>query len=304
MQCRKTVLLALAAAALVAACGSVAPQSGADEPVAGSVDTAAVVEYANDYSHQVSSGRLLLRTDAVFLDDERSNFVREVEVWFDGVRARVEQRVERGDASPFAGNLEEHWIVFDGEKVVSTAPPEFRSALVTVPKYLSEVARYLGGVPPTISDLIHPAFNHYLALGDLIESFGGQVVGEQEVGQLPCLWLTTPPHSGGGAQTVRSWWLAPSKGYAPAQYSEDITWPTKGSAKRNVHTVEEWTQASDGIWIPKLVTKRVYVQTAGGDEELRRVDKTEVLSVALNMAVPDEVFDLDLPETTRIRQMD
>ena len=69
-------------------------------------------------------------------------------------------------------------------------------------------------------------------------------------------------------------------------------------------TVEEWMESTDVGWVPKVVTYRVYIQKRGAEEELARVDRTELLSAAFNIAVPDEVFELDLPEHTYIAPRD
>ncbi len=257
-----------------------------------------VLRRADDYSQHVTAGRLMLRTESRFLDDERHNSVTEVEVWFDGVRSRVEQRRQ-------AARTEEVWAVFDGERFVRAAPPEFRYGHVATPKELGELPRYVGGIPIVFGDLIGPALRHSPPLGETIAGWDAELAGEEQVADLKCLRLTAPPQAVGPARVTRSWWLAPSKGYALAQYCECGTWEAGDTAsKRNVYTVEEWIQTSDGFWIPKTVSERVYIRKRGGEEQLGRIDRTELLSVAVNIEIPDDVFRIELPETTEMRRMD
>jgi len=257
-----------------------------------------VLRRADYYSQHVTSGRLLLRTESSFLDDERRNSVREVEVWFDGVRSRVERR-RQGERA------EEVWAVFDGERFVRAAPPEFRYGHVATPKELGELPRYVGGVPIIFGDLISPALRHSPPLGETIAEWDADLAGEEQVADLKCLRLTAPPQAVGPARVTRSWWLAPSKGYALAQYCQCGTWEAGDTAsKRNVYTVEDWIQTSDGLWIPREVSERVYVRKRGGEEQLGRVDRTELLSIAVNIEIPEDVFRIELPETTQMIRMD
>ena len=71
------------------------------------------------------------------------------------------------------------------------------------------------------------------------------------------------------------------------------------AAKRTLYTVNDWLRAPDGTWLPKGITKEVYVQQRGGTEELRRIDRTEIVSADVNIPVGDSVFKLDLPASTK-----
>lgn len=272
-------------------------------------DTATVLARANDWSTRVRSGTLHFRTEANFLGNSRDNFIEEADLWFENLRSRLEQRIERLDASDEAPKSEEHWRIFDGEKVTDVSPPHFSRAIVTTPRDLSELPRYsgIGHAASIFVDLIGPAFNHGLPLGEKIASWGGQLSGEEEVAGLKCLHLETPSQKvPKDANIIRHWWLAPSKGYALAQQSEEITWPPpqRTAFRRNVDTVEQWMQTGDSLWVPKVVVRRVYIQLRDAEEALRRVDRIELVSAAFNTSMPDELFHFDPPETTHIIHRD
>jgi hypothetical protein len=176
---------------------------------------------------------------------------------------------------------------------------------VATPSDLGELPRYVGGTQSIFDDLIGPSLSHAAPLGNTIALWNGELTGEEKVGELDCVRLRAPPSVIGPARVARSWWLAPSRGYALAQCCECGTWATGSTAsKRTVNTVEEWIQTPDAIWVPRVVTKRVYIQQREGEEQLGRVDRTELVSWAINVDIADDVFEIELPETTEFRQID
>lgn len=259
----------------------------------------AVLSHADAYSQQVHSGRFLFRTEADFPNQEEQNFVEETEVWFDGVRCRVEQ----SQNFPREKGVLEDLTVFDGEKVIRTGVQSHEVARVTPVMNLGELPRLVGGVRTPFSEAIGPAFNHSLPLGSLIRAWGGRLAAVEEVNGEPCYHLTAGPQFGSGWQITRSWWLSPSKGYAPVRYLEDVVWETGQTAeKRSEHTVEEWLQVRSTLWLPRIVTKRIYIRKQGGLEQLEGTQTTTMLASDPDADVSDNLFRLELPDMTRATQ--
>jgi len=281
---------------LTLACPVFAGSSGPSVP-----DTSAVVGRANEYGRAVRTGELIVRTEATFLEEPDENFTDERKIWFDGLRSRVEVRVRRPKAKEQDRRTEEYWTLFDGERAIRATPPDFERVSVTVPNDLSELPRYVAAAGRVIGDVIGPALSHSLPLGDTIAAWGGELVGEEQIQGLWCVRLTSRAFERPKYRTVRSWWLAPDKGYALVQYSEVTTWFSgKTSAKHTVSLVDEWLHTNDGVWMPKAVSVRVYIKHRGGDlASLRRIDRIELLSAAINGPVSDEVFAVQLPEAVK-----
>ncbi len=257
-----------------------------------------VLAQADAYSQQVHSGRFLFRTEAEFLNDEEQNFVNETEIWFDGVRCRAEYRTHFPNRE---GVVSEGLTVFDGEKVTRTGLRNFEFARVAHVTDLTELPRWVHAVTNPVWFAIGPAYAHSLPLGGLIRAWGGRLVDVEEVNGEACYHLTADPRPGTVWQITRSWWLSPSKGYAVVRYVEEIVWETGQTAsKRTEDAVEEWSVMGSNIWIPRIVTQRVYIRKRGGVENLGATQTTTMLAGAPNVDVSDDVFRLELPDTTRV----
>ncbi|UCC68516.1 MAG: hypothetical protein JSV79_00850 [Armatimonadota bacterium] len=276
-----------------------------DEPFASEIQyTGELLASLQGYGDQMQSGKLRLRTEAEFLEQKSDNFIEELDVWFDGVRSRVEQRVVRSFSADEPSATTEVCRVFDGERVVETTPPELGYVHVAVVQDLPDLPSYtgLGNAGPLYLYAIGPSFNRSTSVKADIARSGGQVVSREEVSGLVCWHMSAPEVAGRGWQLTRSWWIGPSADRAVVQYSELITW-TEGPTqqKETLHTVSEWLESAPDVWLPKVVTRRVLIQPRGGQEKLARVDTTKLLAAAANIAIEDTVFELELPEGTTER---
>ncbi len=258
---------------------------------------AALLARANDWSTKVTSGHFAFRTESVRLDDPTTNFVEEAEIWFGAGRNRLDQKIERPHAQREEMRCEERVRIFDGTNVIEISPGSCRVLEV---EDLAELPRHtgIGHAGVLFGDLIWPAFNRKQPLGNTIAAWGGELVGKEQVAGLECLHFEAPPRAVPKEATiVHHWWLAPAKGCALVQASEEVTWsPPHGAAlRRNVTTVEEWAEGPEGIWAPKVGKHQVFITERGGAEELKRVDRTELTLAEFNISVPSETFRLDPP---------
>ena len=288
----RPMLLALMAAA--AGLGCVVVTGDTDLP------ETAILARADDWSTKVTSGHFAFRTESTLLDDPRSDFVAEAEIWFDAGRSRLDQKVERPHAQRAEIQCEERVRIFDGTNVIEGSPEHPDRMTVLEVEDLAELPRYtsIGHASRLFGDLIGPAFNHGLPLGDGIAAWGGRLVGKEELAGLECFHFEAPPRAvPKDATIVHHWWLAPAKGCALVQASEEITWaPSHGPAlRRNVTTVEEWEEGPEGIWAPKVGKHQVFITARGGAEELKRVDRTELTLAEFNISIPSETFRLEPP---------
>jgi hypothetical protein len=74
---------------------------------------------------------------------------------------------------------------------------------------------------------------------------------------------------------------------------------------RVVNEVAEWIEPLPGFYLPRVATRTAYVQAAeGGVEKIANVARSEVLSAAFDIPLPDEIFHLELPEGTELTPFD
>jgi len=288
----RLMLLALMAAAAGLACVVVTGDTDLPET--------ALLARADEWSTKITSGHFTFRTECTFLDDPRGNFVEEAEIWFDAGRSRLDQKVERPHAQRAEMKCEERVRIFDGTNVIEGSPDHPDRMTVLEVEDLAELNRYtgIGGAHWLFGDLIGPAFNHGLPLGDGITAWGGRLVGKEELAGLECFHFEAPPRAvPKDATIVHHWWIAPAKGFALVQASEEGTWPPSHGTtrRRNVTTVEEWEEGPEGIWAPKVGKHQVFITARGGAEELKRVDRTELTLAEFNISIPSEIFRLGPP---------
>lgn len=267
-------------------------------------DVSDVIARVNAHSTHIQSGKFLVRTESVLVGDEHENIVRLEEFALDGVRSRMERTTQRPNyPAEDPDRLDSMLILFDGERVIQGVPPDFPTVRTTVPQSPDELQRVLSLPSGLLKTVLRSAVTHVSPLGDtMISAYSADLTCEEHVAGLRCLRFVGQPIQSSNWQIVHSWWIAPERDFAVVQYAEDITWsPTsRVVSRRNVSTVEQWMQSADGFWLPEVTVQRVYLQDRDAEPELARVDTSTILSAAVNISIPDEVFDLNLPETTRV----
>ena len=267
-------------------------------------DVSDVIARINAHSTHIRSGKFLVRTECVLVGDEHENIVRLEKFALDGVRSRMERTTQRPNyPAENPDRLQSMRTLFDGERVIQGAPtPDFPTVRTTVPQSPAELQRLLSLPSGLLKTVLQAAVTHVSPLGDtMLSDYSADLTCEEHVAGLHCLRFVGQPIQSSNWQMVPSWWIAPERDFAVVQHAEDITWspPSQVVSRRNVSTVEQWMQSADGFWLPEVTVKRVYLQDRDAEPELARVDTSTILSAAVNISIPDEVFDLNLPETTR-----
>jgi len=259
-----------------------------------------VIASINAHARYVESGRFLVRTETAFFGQEAASSpeTTEEELTFDGVRSRLERAIQR-PTEPVGSprRLETLRFLFDGEKVIKDEPSQEFLGLgheVTAVTDLAQLPRLLSLPQGLLDAVVRAQVIHDALLGDALRGvYKAKQEGEEEVAGVHCLRFVGPTMDHGSWQSTYTWWIAPQKGYALAQYADEGTWTPPGTAtyRKDVETVEQWMQTEDGFWLPEVTVKRTYIQNTGAAEpELRRVDTTTILSSAVNIPISDEVF--------------
>ncbi len=300
---RKNACAALLVLVLGAGLASVSAPAHSD--MLPTIGVASLLDHMNENGSTVQSGRLLLRNESTYsgVEGDTRTEVHEAEVWFDGVRVRLERRATTPDS------FREQWTVFDGERVTASSPPDFARAAAVSLTDLSKLRHYVSLA--TVRTVMHwpldAACTHQQPFGERLRSWSTaplQLVTMDRVGDLPCYVLLVPPVSAGSeAQVTQRLWVAPQRGYAVAKFEQDfaISSGEPVSRVRIVDEVGEWLHPIEGLWLPKVVTSHRYHQDrATGEEKAVRTEQSQVISATFNTPIPDEVFQIDLPDTTPI----
>ena len=261
----------------------------------------------NGYTDQLHSGKFLLKSERCFVVDHSTGEkagtteTAEEELVFDGVRSRYQRTFHRPNPRPGLPSLESVLLVFDGEKVTRIESPENGVTPGTqtfLPRNLpEELPTLVGGPSGLLGRVLGPQLTQIPPLGtELRSTYRAQEAGDEVIAGLHCVRLVGPTEDHGTFQLTRSWWVAPEKGYALAQYAEDAAWtpPVKSVSRRQVCTVGKWMQV-DGIWLPEECVLSTFGQPAGGTEQLYRTEKTTIVTAAVNTPIGDDVFALPKP---------
>lgn len=255
-------------------------------------DTETVLREVETCGHRVTSGRVVIRTEVNDLTDSTRNAIRHTETWFDGERVRRDQRAYRPNTLDARVRFEEYWRLWDGRRYTSVAPPHFRRATVSQRKQY----RLRGSGNQAVDHALGRAWTM-----EQVAGWGGELVGEEAVGGLSCVRIDSPPRQVPKEATiVQRWWFAPDRAYGLVKHETDATWPREGGIlrKRTVRASEEWEQLGHGVWLPRVTMQRVYMTPPGEKEELRYTERATVLSIAVNVPIPEAVFHLPIPEGT------
>jgi hypothetical protein len=270
--------------------GSASPVGAAVAPEAEAVLTE-VRQTDSLLRSDLRSGHLLIREEMqdTKTDPPRRYYTGETEVWFDGVRFRLDLRQTWYEAEGQPAS-QETLSLFDGERLLQTQLPGFLRTHLAFPRELSEIRRYvgLGGASLLLHwPLADPVYHGGGVAEAILRSANDSLdfAGQASLGDLACVVLSAPL-----ANSPSRFWLAPQRGYAVARY--DFT-ASDGSLV--VDQVDEWMEPVSGLWLPKVAVRSVEDPETG---QLRRPapDRTEVLASTFNGPIPDEVFHLDLPE--------
>lgn len=262
--------------------------------------TDGVLAAINAYATHIQSGRFLVHTETVPVGPNSASPTENVdeELVLDGVRSRLQRTVTRpNEPTDSPRRLQTGLFVFDGEKILHDDSGDRevgQGARTIVPESLSQLPTLLSLPAGLLQPAVERAVCQTPPLGDALRDvYKAQQVGEETVSGLSCLRFVGAVEKDGRVELVRSWWVAPEKGYAVVQRSQEITWtpPGRVSFKKTVDTVEKWMQAADGFWLPEVTVTRWYLQPTGAAApELQRIDTATLLSSAVNIPVSDEAF--------------
>lgn len=212
----------------------------------------------------------------------------ETEVWFDGVRFRVDTRQvwSRPGQEPVTDEI--RWV-FDGERIIETKPPKMSSAREATPLRLDEVSKYvsLGGMNllmiwPLAHSVVHGRSlrEHILLRADE----GLETVGQESIGDDSCVVLSAPQE-----RTPSRFWICPDKDYAVARYEYD-----REDGRLAVFEVREWMKVGSS-WLPRVAVVYNVDQETG---ERSPGERCEIVSAAFNIPVAEDRFQIQLPEET------
>ena len=216
------------------------------------------------------------------------NLKIETEVWFDGVRFRVENR----QVMSWPGRetvTEQMLYAFDGERVIETRLPDMSLAREAAPTRLEDVGRYasLGGINLLMNWHLSRAVIHGRSLREeVLAHAGGYVesVSREDAGDESCIVLSAPR-----ATTPGRFWICPDKDYAVARYEYDAP-----SGRLVVFEVQEW-MAVGGSWLPRVAVGWTADPETG---EATATERCELVSAAFNIPVSGDRFQIALPEAT------
>ena len=256
-----------------------------------------VMATVNSHSTHVQSGKFLIRTETKPVG-ERSKVTAQVaqqEYTFDGIRVRSERTFFGVDESSGELSIDQTALTLcDGERVVIDSSAALGGPVVRTVLNLDVLPTLLPLPSGLLNSVVRSTVWHAPPLGDKLRDVEkAQPAGQEEVAGLQCVRFASQVEFDDTHQT-RAWWFAPEKDYALVQYSEETTWVPSGHYKLVVSTVEKWTQASDGFWLPEVTVRRWYIRESGSPEaELRRVDTSTLQVAAINIPISDEVFNSD-----------
>jgi len=234
-------------------------------------------------SQGIESGAFLARHEL-----PAEGVVTETEGWFDGVRFRVETRQvwSRPGQEPVTDEI---WWAFDGERIVETRPPKMSSAREATPLRLDEVSKYvsLGGMNVLMNwPLAHSVVHGRSLPEEVLLHAGGylETVGQETIGDDSCVVLSAPR-----ARTPGRFWICPDKDYALARYEYD-----REDGRLVVFEVREWMKVG-ASWIPRVAVGYTVDQEIG---EASPIERCEFVSASFNIPVPEDRFQIQLPEET------
>jgi len=124
------------------------------------------------------------------------------------------------------------------------------------------------------------------------------LLGEERVVGLSCLRLLLLPQSKDPeVTTYESLWIAPDRAHAAAKF-ERHNICSNLFTYGDVWQAEEWIHPIEGLWLPSVTAWRRYEQ--GSTSENTHCGRTEIISAEFNVAIPDDVFHLDVPENAEL----
>lgn len=302
--CRQTVAFLM----LLAGIGLVGAQCEAQPASSAELDVDTLLQRIDQNGSALESAHLLIYVEKTgYRVDPPATEKREIEFWADGVRARCDVR-----AAECRGTETTSWQyvkLFDGERTVETAPPDFDWAAVAHPTDLSEVCKYVGldatlgllGWPITSKLVQGVSFASYLQ--QLHSDLGFQsprLVGQEQIGESQCWSVAVTRRDAQGGELTKTLWVAPARAYAPVRWEEGTS-PCGGRCHHIVDEAEQWLQPLEGFWIPQEVTRRDYLQEGpGGQERLIAEVHCRLVSAAFNIPIGDDVFHVELAEDATI----
>jgi hypothetical protein len=229
--------------------------------------------------------------------------VCEDEVWFDGLRVRIESTVGvEGDPEPATTT-----VLFEGTQLtrVESFPGEGARVSVQGPLTATEAGSNLNYGCPNVL-LRWPLAPSMWGAKPFAEQLGGreavqpQVVGAERVGDLPCIRVALIRTGGGQEEEAPdTLWVAPDRGYAVARFERNVAALESqyGRSAREILQVEEWIHPVGDLWLPSVTTTVIEErQLDTGDVRTAQSTRTDVLSAEFNLSMPDSVGHLDVPK--------
>lgn len=268
-----------------------------------SIDT--LLERMAQNGASIQSGHLTFHSERTHSPRGRppTTEVWDDEVWFDGLRVRIDGTHGAEDDPEPARTT----VLFEGTQLTRVERFSGEGARVSVQSPLTAgeassrvnygcpnlllrwpLARAMWGTRP---------FAEQLADSDVVQP---QVVGAERVGDLPCIRVALA-HAGDREEETApdTLWVAPERGYAVARFERTVAASESqyGHSTREIFEVEEWMNPVGDLWLPRVIITVIEERQLDSDEvRTAQSTRTEVLSAEFNLAIPDAVGHVDVPQ--------
>ena len=269
-----------------------------------SISIDALLERMAQNGASIQSGHLTVHSERTYSPRGQppTTEVCDDEVWFDGVRVRLDgTHGAENDPEPARTT-----VLFEGTQLTRVERFSGEGARLSVQGPLTAneagsrvnygcpnlllrwpLARAIWGTKP---------FAEHIADSDAVQP---QVLGAERVGDLPCIRVGLARAGDRGEETAPdTLWVAPERGYAVARYERTLAASETqyGRSTREILEVEEWINPVEDLWLPRVITTVIEERQLDSDEvRTTQSTRTEVLSAEFNLPMPDAVGHLDVP---------